>query len=164
MLISPELLAKHLEYSLWASLQVLEATAKMPEAALEADRGNSFGGILATLQHIYRADRVWGRRMGGEPAAPFAVAGESLTVREMQEMWPSVLNGMAEWVRAQDEAVIEGRLDWINIKGEAKSELRYKILLHVVNHASYHRGQVITMIRQAGGEAVSTDLVYYPGM
>ncbi|MBZ2184406.1 MAG: hypothetical protein K7J46_06805 [Bryobacter sp.] len=71
---------------------------------------------------------------------------------------------MAEWVRAQDEAVIEGRLDWINIKGEAKSELRYKILLHVVNHASYHRGQVITMIRQAGGEAVSTDLVYYPGM
>jgi hypothetical protein len=92
MLISPELLAKHLEYSLWASLQVLEAAARLPEAALEANRGNSFGGILATLQHIYRADRVWSRRMGGEPAAPFAVAGESLTVREMRGLWPGALN------------------------------------------------------------------------
>ena len=58
----------------------------------------------------------------------------------------------------------EEKLFWRNIKGEDKDEMIYKILLHIVNHGTYHRGQVITMIKQAGGEVVSTDLVYYPGM
>jgi len=42
--------------------------------------------------------------------------------------------------------------------------VKYKLLLHVVNHGTYHRGQVITMIKQAGGDVVSTDLLFYPGM
>lgn len=164
MLIAKELLVRHIEYSLWASLQVLEAARQLPAATLEADSGNSFGGILATLQHIYRADRIWRRRLAGEPGAPFAIAGESLTLEELEETWPEILNGLADWVKQQSNATIEERLEWINLKGEPKSEARYKILLHVVNHASYHRGQVITMIRQAGGAVVSTDLIYYPGM
>ena len=68
------------------------------------------------------------------------------------------------WIRAQEETKFEEHLEWRNLKGEDKNEVIYKLLLHVVNHGSYHRGQVITMIKQAGGEVVSTDLLFYPGM
>lgn len=163
-MISKHLLAQHLEYSLWASMKVLEAAAQLPADAIAENRGNSFGGILDTLIHVFRADRVWMRRFTGEPAAPFAPAGEVLTLEDLRAQWPVVMGQFVEFVRGLDDAALEQNLDWINIKGEAKNEVYYKILLHVVNHGTYHRGQVITLVKQAGGEVVSTDLVYYPGM
>ncbi len=164
MRMDPEVLGRHFEYTRWASVRVLEAAAKLPSELLAEDCGNSFGGILDTLIHIFRADRVWLKRCQGEATASFAPAGEELTLETLKADWPILLENFATWVRAQDEAALNRQLQWVNLKGEAKSELLYKILLHVVNHGTYHRGQIITMIRQAGGEVVATDLLYYPGM
>jgi uncharacterized damage-inducible protein DinB len=163
-MIAKELLAQHLEYSLWASMQVFEAAAKLSPEELALDRQNSFGGILDTLEHIFRADRIWLKRFLGEPQAIFHPAGETLGMDALRQQWPAIGADFAAWVRAQDDSRLEEKLYWRNIRGEDKEEKIYKILLHVVNHGSYHRGQVITMIKQAGGEVPSTDLVYYPGM
>ncbi len=163
-MIEREWLAKYLEYSLWASQRVLEVARALPSEELERDRGNSFGGILGTLTHIYQADRIWLKRFRGEPYGGLALAGERLTLEDLASGWPALLNGFASWVRAQDATVLTEAMQWRNLKGEEKSEIRYKLLLHVVNHGTYHRGQVITMIKQAGGEVVSTDLLFYPGM
>ncbi len=164
MWISKELLARHFEYSLWASLKVLEASEKLPLDTLEKERGNSFGGILATLTHIFLADRVWFKRFTGDPYFAFAQPGDAFDLPKLKTEWPKVMNEFTAWIRAQEDSKFEEKLFWRNIKGEDKEELMYKILLHIVNHGTYHRGQVITMIKQAGGEVVSTDLVYYPGM
>jgi uncharacterized damage-inducible protein DinB len=163
-MIDKELLAQHLEYSLWASSKVLDAARKLPPDVLAQDRSSSFGGILGTLTHIFQADRIWLKRFEGEAYGSLALPGESLTLNDLAEQWPVVLNRFAAWVRAQDSSRLSEMLFWRNLKGEDKTEKIFKILLHVVNHGSYHRGQVITMIRQAGGEAVSTDILYYPGM
>lgn len=162
-MIAKELLAQNLEYSLWASMKVLEAAEKLSSEEAALDRGNSFGGILDTLVHVFRADRVWLKRFLGEPLAPFVVEGEDLSLAVLREQWPAVLGEFAAWVEVQQEERLVEKLYWRNIRGEDKEEKIYKILLHVVNHGSYHRGQVVTMIKQAGGEVPSTDLVYYPG-
>lgn len=164
MLIATELLAQHFEYSLWASLKVLEVAERLPVDVIEKDRGNSFGGILGTLTHIFQADRIWWKRFTGQPYSGLALEGESLDLAALKAQWPVVMGGFAEWIRSQNAAQLEERLDWRNLKGEAKNEVKYKLLLHVVNHGTYHRGQVITMIKQAGGDVVSTDLLFYPGM
>ena len=164
MWISKELLARHFEYSLWASLKVLETAEKLSIDAIEKDRGNSFGGILDTLTHIFLADRVWFKRFSGDPHFAFALPGDSFDLAKLKSEWPQVMNEFTAWIRAQQDSKFEERLFWRNIKGEDKDELMYKILLHIVNHGTYHRGQVITMVKQAGGEVASTDLVYYPGM
>ena len=164
MLIAKELLARHFEYSLWASLKIVEAAEKLSREAVEKDRGNSFGGILGTLTHIFQADRVWLKRFEGDPYFTIAQAGDSYDLAKLKSDWPAVIAAFTAWIRAQDDAKFEERLFWRNVRGEDKTEVMYKILLHIVNHGSYHRGQVITMIKQAGGEVVSTDLVYYPGM
>ena len=164
MWIAKELLARHFEYSLWASLQVLEAAAKLSQGQVEKDRGNSFGGILGTLTHVFQADRVWWKRFSGEPYYKLAQAGDSFDLVGLKTEWPVVMGEFVAWIRAQDETKFDERLFWRNVKGEDKNEAMYKILLHIVNHGTYHRGQAITMIKQAGGEVVSTDLVYYAGM
>ena len=164
MSIAKELLAQHFEYSLWASLKILKTSQKLSTEAVGLDRGNSFGGILSTLTHIFQADRVWLKRFEGDPYFTLAQAGDSYDLALLEAEWPAVVGAFAAWIRAQDDAKFEERLFWRNVRGEDKTEVIYKILLHVVNHGSYHRGQVITMLKQAGGEVVSTDLVYYPGM
>ena len=163
-MISKELLAQHFEYSLWASLKILEAAEKLPLDAIEKDCGNSFGGILGTLTHIFQADRLWWKRFSGDPHAPLVLPGETLTVTDLKAQWPTVISDFVTWLRSQKDPNFEEHLFWRNTRGEDKNDVKYKILLHIVNHATYHRGQVITMIKQAGGEVVSTDLVYYPGM
>ena len=164
MLIAKELLARHFEYSLWASLKVLEAAEKLSQEVVEKDRGNSFGGILDTLAHVFQADRVWWKRFSGEPYFTLTQADDFFDLQKLKAEWPVVMGEFVAWIRAQDDSKFEERLFWRNIRGEDKEEVMYKILLHIVNHGTYHRGQVITMIKQAGGEVVSTDLVYYPGM
>lgn len=164
MWISRELLARHFEYSLWASMLVLEAAEKLTKEAVKLDRGNSFGGILGTLSHIFKADRVWIKRFSGDRYFTLAQAGDDFDLAALKQAWPPLMGEFAAWIRAQEETKLIERLEWCNLKGEDKSELIYKLLLHVVNHGSYHRGQVITMIKQAGGEVVSTDLLFYPGM
>ena len=164
MLIAKELLAKHFEYSLWASLKILEAAEMLSKEALEKDRGNSFGSILETLTHVFLADRVWWKRFNGEPYSTLLQVGDFYDLQKLKAEWPVVMGEFVAWIRAQDDSKFEERLFWRNIRGEDKEEVMYKILLHIVNHGTYHRGQVITMIKQAGGEVVSTDLVYYPGM
>jgi uncharacterized damage-inducible protein DinB len=161
-MIDKELLAQHLEYSLWATQRVLEAAKSLAGDALTQNRGNSFGGILDTLAHIYQADRIWLARFEGEGLAPFSRPGDNFSLEQLSRDWPPLMERFTALVRAQDDLLVP--LDWRNLKGEDKSEKKYKILLHIVNHGTYHRGQVITMLKQAGGEVVSTDLVYYPGM
>src|SRR5436190_6953861 len=128
MMIDKELLAKHIEYSLWASLKVLGAAEKLPPEAVAQDRGNSFGGILWTLAHIYQADRVWLARFQGDPYFTLAQTGDYFTLESLKQDWPKILNSFAAWVRAQDNAKLEERLFWRNIRGEDKTEVIYKIL------------------------------------
>jgi uncharacterized damage-inducible protein DinB len=164
MKIGHELLAQQFEYSLWASMKILEAVERLPVEVIEKDRGSSFGGILGTLTHVFQADRVWWRRFNGEALVTLMQPGETFDLARLKTEWPVVLGEFVAWIRAQDDSKFEEKLNWRNLKGEDKTEVMYKILLHVVNHGTYHRGQVITLIKQAGGEVVSTDLVYFPGM
>jgi uncharacterized damage-inducible protein DinB len=154
MWIHPELLAKHLEYSLWASLEILTA----------AEEHGATGDILDTLSHIYQADRVWFRRYSGDPYYAFSQPGDNFTFEQLRRDWPTILTPFAAAVREQTPEQLNEDLFWRNLKGEDKTAKRFKILLHIVNHGSYHRGQVITKLKQAGGRVVSTDLIYYPGM
>jgi uncharacterized damage-inducible protein DinB len=87
-----------------------------------------------------------------------------LTLADLRSLWPSLGAGLAAFAREQNEANFAKPFPWKNLQGLDKSAPLYRVLLHVVNHGTYHRGQITTMIRQAGGQPVSTDLIYYEGM
>ena len=158
MTIDSHFLQGHVAYSRWATFKLIDAARSLSEEQLRRDLGNSFGGVLATLTHIYAADRIWLSRLRGTPRFTLLDDGEEFTLDQLAAAWPQVNDGLAAYL---DTAQVGGDLHWTNLQGKKAHLPVWQVLLHVVNHATYHRGQITTMIRQLGGAAVSTDLIYY---
>ena len=149
--------ATHLRYSEWASRKLLEFVAGLPAETAAQPIGNSHGGILKTLQHIYYADRVWMSRMEGSPAQ-FADPDPGPSLDDLNRHWWPILSRFQEWTAEQDP---QRRIAFRNLKGDAFEKPVYQIVLHVVNHGTYHRGQVSSMLRQMGHVPPATDMIYF---
>lgn len=160
MSISRELLATQFEYSKHASRLLLETCAKLTTQELELDRKSSHGGILGTLQHIFYADRVWLSRFRGAPVA-FRNEDENPSLAELTQSWPPILDGFKDYILSTGQPTLEEDFTYTNLAGKKITIVRYQALLHVVNHSTHHRGQVVTMLRQAGHTPPVTDLLYY---
>ena len=160
MTITPSLLQSHLDYSAWATGLVLQAAADVYDEDLTRDMGVSHASILATLQHTYYADRVWLARLNGR-AINFADEGAGPGLVELTSLWPAVLKDFRDYAErlAEDEA--NEIFTYKNLKGEEKSLVRGQAILHVVNHATLHRGQVIALLRQLGKTPPATDLLFF---
>ena len=160
MFISNEVLATHFDYSKHAARLLLETCSKLTTQELEQDRKSSHGGILGTLQHIFYADRVWLSRFRGAPVA-FRNEGENQSLAELSESWPPILDSFKDYIQSTSQPTLMEDFTYTNLVGKQITIARYKALLHVVNHATHHRGQVVTMLRQAGYTPPVTDLLYY---
>jgi uncharacterized damage-inducible protein DinB len=148
-----------MRYKAWANDLVFDAAAKLPEAELTAPRKIVFGSMLRTLNHVHAMDAVWRAHLEGRPhgyttrnpeACPsFAELREAQ--KAMDAWWVSYADSLPE--AKQDEAV-----NFRFIGGDQGSMTRRDILLHVANHGTYHRGNVASMMYQAGSPPPTTDL------
>jgi uncharacterized damage-inducible protein DinB len=151
----------HLEFMKWADEIVLGALSKAPADKVSADLGNSFKSMLDTLNHVYLAELVWLRRVHGEGNAQLADLATPVDRRALARAWPEVHRTWLDWAGSR------GANDWNrlcthrNAAGAEFSMPYSQIVLHVVNHGSYHRGQVATMLRQSGVTPPGTDLITF---
>jgi uncharacterized damage-inducible protein DinB len=151
----------HYAYTRWATAKTLEAVDLLTQEELHRPLGNSYGSVFGTLVHIFEADRVWLRRLRGEATAPLKIAGEKLSMYELKAKWAEVLNGLDAIAAGVTPETVEADVKFRSIYLGDTSQTTWKVLLHVVNHATYHRGQITTMLRQMNHKAVSTDLLFY---
>lgn len=147
-----------LEYTAWANERVLEAAAALSTEAFLRDMGNSFPSVRDTLAHILGAEWVWLRRWQGESPTTFAGAGELTTLPRLKDRYAAVERERRAFVEALPEARLAEPFTYRDMAGNSHSLLLVQSLQHVVNHGTYHRGQVTTLIRQLGAKPVSTDL------
>jgi uncharacterized damage-inducible protein DinB len=149
-------------YNSWANEQVLDAVAPVPQADFTRDLKNSYGSIRDTLTHIVWAEWIWLQRWKGvSPTNVFSPADFS-TVESLRSRFRSVAEERSAFLRNQTADQILRIVEYKNVKGETWRYPLWQQLYHVVNHSTYHRGQVTTMLRQVGAVPVTTDfLVYY---
>jgi uncharacterized damage-inducible protein DinB len=159
MKIDSALLKTQLDYTRWASERLLEAARPLSEDEVDRDLRNSFGSILGTLIHIFQADRIWLSRVAGSPRLTLADPGETWTIDSLRTAWTETHLGWIDWAASVSD--VERILDYVNTAGKAYQMPLWQIVFHVVNHGSYHRGQITTMLRQLGYSPVSTDLYSY---
>ena len=157
MQISPSLLAMQFNYSQWASHKLLTYALTLPDEDAVCHIGNSHGGILKTFQHIYYGDRVWLSRLNDAPQQ-FEDPAPGPTLVDLDREWWALLARFEEVAGQSDPT---GVLRYKNLKGEPYERPIWQILLHVVNHGTYHRGQIASMMKQLGHQPPSTDLIYY---
>ena len=151
------MLATQMSYSRWASHKLLTYALTIPEEDLTRHLGNSHGSILKTFQHTYYADRAWLSRFEGAGAGfEDPPPGPSLT--DLDRDWWPLLTRFEEVARTHESL---GVLHYKNLKGQAFERPIWQVILHVVNHGTYHRGQIASMLRQQGHFPPGTDLIYY---
>jgi uncharacterized damage-inducible protein DinB len=86
---------------------------------------------------------------------------DSFGLDDLRVTWADVEAEQTAWIEALTEADLDRVLEYRNVAGEPHSRLVWQMLRHVVNHSSYHRGQVTTMLRQLGAAAPTTDQIYW---
>lgn len=141
--VDPDLLLTHLEYSAWAATKTLAMVDKLPVQAVTEPVVSSFPSILATLQHICMWDKYYLIHLQGGRVEPKDVEVPA-TYPELREEWRRVHEDMLSWAQerlaAQKDEVLTGWGVWPV----------WMIVMQIANHATYHRGQALTLLRQAG--------------
>jgi uncharacterized damage-inducible protein DinB len=146
-----------MRYKAWANELVFAAAAKLPEAELTAPRKIVFGNLLRTLNHVYSMDEVWRAHLEGRPHGHTTRNPEGCPplprLRDAQAGMDTWFVGYADSLSREDEII-----NFHFIGGGAGSMTRRDILLHIANHGTYHRGNVASMMYQAGVAPPTTDL------
>jgi uncharacterized damage-inducible protein DinB len=160
-MISLSLLRELFEYNYWARDRQLQACAAITQEQFLRPMGSSFSSLRDTLAHLVAAEWVWLERWRGH--SPTAVEAQEYsadkfpTLGAIQERWGAVERGVRGYLATLNEEMLIRPLTYINTQGETWTYPLWQTLLHVVNHQTYHRGQVTTLLRQLGAQAPAID-------
>jgi uncharacterized damage-inducible protein DinB len=144
-------------YNRWANMRVLRAARGITAEEYSRTVGGSFTTLRDTLTHVYGADWVWLERFAGRSPRALPAGKEAGSPNALETMWREVEEGWAALVGEVESARMRERLDYVAFSGDAFSRPIGDVLVHVVNHSTYHRGQVATLTRQLGKQPASTD-------
>jgi len=149
------------KYNAWANGQTFEAAEKLTTEQLHKDLGSSYRSVKGTLVHIVGAEWVWLKRWLGTSPKTLLDPTEFSSVEEIKNRWAAVEQERKEFLSRLTEDSLKKSLAYTNIKGQPFSYPLWQALQHLVNHSTYHRGQVTTLLRQLGAQPRGTDLLVY---
>jgi uncharacterized damage-inducible protein DinB len=167
-------------YNRWANARLFTALEKLSELQFTAPVQSSFPSIRETVFHIVAAEWLWLKRwQGNSPRSTLADPDLSpatwstlspggrpsieqlATLPALKAFADSIEQERHDFLRGLSEDVLQARLQFNDMAGTAYVEPLVQLMLHLVNHGTYHRGQVTTMLRQVGAEAVALDMLYF---
>lgn len=149
------------DYDRWANGRILDAVGELPEAELWKDLGSSFPSVGATVVHLLSAEWVWVSRWEGASPRSMPDGWADASLEELRRHWKDVQDRQRAFLGSLAEDDLDRAVDYTNLAGQSLRSTIGQMLRHVVNHSSYHRGQVVTLLRQLGRPAPSTDLILY---
>jgi uncharacterized damage-inducible protein DinB len=156
-----ELILDYARYNTWANKKILDTISQLTHEQHHAMIVSSFTSLYETVYHILASEDVWLQRVDKRAYTelPDNFEGsmksvlEALNLRDQQ--WES-------WLELRKEEDLSEMLSYVNMKGIPFRLRLDKILLHVFNHSTYHRGQLVTMLRQHGVTQIPvTDFTFW---
>jgi uncharacterized damage-inducible protein DinB len=150
----------HIRYSGWASRRLLDAVAALLPEERVKPMGVSHESIQGTLGHIHFADRIWYKR-AVEPELAMPPMAELATLEAITRDWPHLQAKWEAWADALTDADLQRVVKHRMLDGSPAETHASHVVLHLVNHATLHRGQVVGMLRQLGVKPPATDLIFY---
>ena len=149
------------DYNAWANDRTLDACGTLTQEQFTRDLGSSFGSVRDTLAHIMGAEWVWFERWHGRSPSALPVASEFSALARVRARWTEIESSQLEFVghlSAEDLARIR---EYRTLKSGVYVHPLWQSMQHVVNHSTYHRGQVAMLLRQSGAKPNFTDLIYF---
>jgi uncharacterized damage-inducible protein DinB len=137
-------------YHYWARNRILDAADPLSAEQLLRSVGGSFGSVRNTLVHTLSAEVLWLLRWKGETPAAMLSPEKFADVASIREAWNDQERSLRSFFEGIDEQKLQQPLRYKTLAGQDATSPLWQMLQHVVNHASYHRGQVTTLLRQLG--------------
>jgi uncharacterized damage-inducible protein DinB len=151
-----------IDYHYWARDRVLEAVAEIAPEEFTAARGSSFSSIRDTLAHTYFAEWAWHQRWLGHSPSAMPDLTRFADVSSLRAAWLALEQQVRSFLAPLDDTGVTRVIDYRLFSGATGSTPIWQMVQHLVNHASYHRGQVTTMLRQSGAKpAKGMDLIHF---
>lgn len=154
-------LASLYAYSRWADERVLDSLRALPRADYERELGGGWPSLRATWVHLAGATEAWVVRFDGRDATRLPTVEELPDLEDAARVLVTAHDQLAPFVSVLPAGRLEEPFTWKNLKGVAKTAPFWTVLRHVVNHGSYHRGQISSMVRRVGGKPAATDMVLW---
>ncbi len=158
----PYQILQHLEYNAWANARIVETVRQVDETILFQERKSSFTSIAKTLTHVMDSEQVWLKRLQGISLKQFPSTGLTIPRDELINRFEQGSRELLSFVQSKGDHFIHTSIDYTTLKGQPFSDVVEDMLYHVVNHGTYHRGQIVTMLREAGITTLpATDLILF---
>jgi len=145
-------------YKRWADELIFQAVRALPEGEATKERPTLFKTMLHTLNHIYVVDLVWQAHLEGRKHGISAL--NVILHEDVEDLWRAQ-QAADEWYVALSDSLSEPALreivEFEFIDGKPGRMSRGDILLHVVNHTTYHRGWVADLFFQVPARPPTTD-------
>jgi uncharacterized damage-inducible protein DinB len=149
-------------YNAWANKEIFDAVAALPENEATKPRPSLFKNMVHTLNHNYVIDRIWQAHLQGRDHGYTARnTPDHPALAELWRLQQEVDAWYVAWSDQLTDAALEEQVPFTLIGGNSGVMTRGEILLHVVNHTSYHRGFVADLFYQVPARPPTTDLPVY---
>lgn len=149
------------DYDRWATGKLLDVLGGIPEEVYRKNPGSSHGGIHGTLVHLIGACDVWLSRWHGESSTRQWKEEDFSSFSVLRQKWDDYQIRLVSFLKNLPDDRLNTPLSYKDMKGNPYSTALWKQMQHVVNHGSYHRGQIVTLLRILGMKAATTDLIYF---
>ena len=149
-----ELLVQYAAYNLWANKSITDLILTLDQAQHHQKVESSFPNLHATVLHMWIAETAWWQRVKLQEKIIIPTEAENPTMKD-------VVNGLLvqsalweDWVKNASEMMLKHVYAFQNSKKELFKQPVYETVMHVINHSTYHRGQLVTMMRTLGVKTI----------
>jgi uncharacterized damage-inducible protein DinB len=147
-------------FNRWANQRFFEALSQLPAEHYGRDLHSSHGGIHGTLAHIVGVEKSWLCRWQGQPSTAATALSHIHSLTDLRAYWEGVCDEMSQFLTRLEAPKLQEVLRTTTLTGSYHASY-WQMIQHVVDHSSYHRGQIVTMLRQLGVTPPSTGLLRF---
>ena len=148
-------------YNRWASRRLLAAAQFLEPQRFTEDLGTSHRSLRGTFVHILWGEWLWLQRWRGESPKQVFNPRDFSDVSALEARWNIVLREQEDFIAALSEEKLNSHVSYENLEGQRWEYSLTHMMQHVVNHSSYHRGQVAALLRQLGHTSPATDFLVF---
>jgi uncharacterized damage-inducible protein DinB len=148
-------------FNAWATQRIFDALAPLSAEQLTGDMRASHGSIHGTLTHLVGAEKMWLSRWVGKPDAAMLNAQDAPTTAALKAVWEKTGFETARWLGTLSDRKLQETFTMTAANGMTYRHTFAQALQHVTDHSTYHRGQIITLLRQLGVTPPSTGLIRF---
>ena len=148
-------------YNRWANRRVLKMVQPLELHDFIRDGRTSHGSIRGTLVHILWAEWIWLHRWQGESPKRIFTQRDFADIAAIEAYWQRTEREQQEFIGQLTDEHLQERLTYENLQGERWTYQLGHMMQHVVNHSSYHRGQIVTLLRQLNRTPLATDFLVF---